>query len=69
MLSILVPVVTTVLGFVFGLAVGRRTSHMNQVLLAPLDADERAVFLELIRRVADAAESLRDPLPALRAPH
>jgi DNA-directed RNA polymerase specialized sigma24 family protein len=34
-----------------------------------LDADERAVFLELIRRVADAAESLRDPLPALRAPH
>lgn len=34
MLSILVPVVTTVLGFVFGLAVGRRTSHMNQVLLA-----------------------------------
>ncbi len=46
-----------------------RTARMNQVFLAPLDADERAVFLELIRRVADAAESLRDPLPALRAPH
>lgn len=46
-----------------------RTARMNQVFLAPLDADERAVFMDLMRRVADAAEGLRDPRPALGAPH
>ncbi|MFJ9667908.1 MarR family winged helix-turn-helix transcriptional regulator [Streptomyces sp. NPDC101219] len=38
-----------------------RTARMNRVFLAPLDAAERAVFIELVRRVADAAESLRHP--------
>ncbi|MFI9616399.1 MarR family winged helix-turn-helix transcriptional regulator [Streptomyces sp. NPDC052023] len=38
-----------------------RTARMNQVFLAPLSTDERTRFLELIRRVADAAERLRDP--------
>ncbi|MFE1262729.1 MarR family winged helix-turn-helix transcriptional regulator [Streptomyces albogriseolus] len=38
-----------------------RTARMNQVLLAPLDPAERELFLDLIRRVADAAETLRDP--------
>ncbi|EPH39810.1 MarR family transcriptional regulator [Streptomyces aurantiacus] len=39
-----------------------RTARMNQVFLAPLGDEERAVFLGLMRRVADAAERLRDPL-------
>ncbi|MEU6121216.1 MarR family transcriptional regulator [Streptomyces sp. NPDC047123] len=38
-----------------------RTARMNQVLLAPLSTAEQSVFLDLIQRVADAAESLRDP--------
>ncbi|MFF1374776.1 MarR family winged helix-turn-helix transcriptional regulator [Streptomyces sp. NPDC058308] len=38
-----------------------RTARMNQVLLAPLSAEERSVFLDLIQRVADAAEDLRNP--------
>ncbi|MET8831927.1 MarR family transcriptional regulator [Streptomyces sp. NPDC004610] len=38
-----------------------RAARMNQVLLAPLTSDERTQFLELIRRVADAAEGLRNP--------
>ncbi|MEU1328998.1 MarR family transcriptional regulator [Streptomyces sp. NPDC005865] len=38
-----------------------RTARMNQVLLAPLSAAERSVFLDLIQRVADAAEDLRNP--------
>ncbi|MFV2118810.1 MarR family winged helix-turn-helix transcriptional regulator [Streptomyces sp. Act-28] len=38
-----------------------RTARMNQVFLAPLGADERALFLDLMRRVADAAEGLRHP--------
>ncbi|GGX07338.1 transcriptional regulator [Streptomyces malachitofuscus] len=46
-----------------------RTARMNQIFLAPLDADERAVFMDLMRRVADAAEGLRDPRPALGVPH
>ncbi|MCX3058600.1 MarR family winged helix-turn-helix transcriptional regulator [Streptomyces beihaiensis] len=37
-----------------------RTARMNQVFLAPLDADEQTVFFDLLRRVADAAEDLRD---------
>ncbi|MFH9180071.1 MarR family winged helix-turn-helix transcriptional regulator [Streptomyces albogriseolus] len=37
-----------------------RTARMNQVLLAPLDPAERELFIDLIRRVADAAEALRD---------
>ncbi|MGW3254335.1 MarR family winged helix-turn-helix transcriptional regulator [Streptomyces fungicidicus] len=45
-----------------------RTARMNQVLLAPLDPGEQAVFIDLIRRVADAAEGLRDPAPSLTAP-
>ncbi|MET7361747.1 MarR family transcriptional regulator [Streptomyces sp. NPDC005562] len=40
-----------------------RTARMNQVLLAPLSAAERSVFLDLIQRVADAAEDLRNPMP------
>ncbi|MFF1545697.1 MarR family winged helix-turn-helix transcriptional regulator [Streptomyces sp. NPDC058291] len=38
-----------------------RTARMNQVFLSPLSADEQAVFLELIQRVSDAAEGLRNP--------
>ncbi|MEU1116666.1 MULTISPECIES: MarR family transcriptional regulator [unclassified Streptomyces] len=40
-----------------------RTARMNQVLLAPLSTAERSVFLDLIQRVADAAEDLRNPMP------
>ncbi|MCC3767974.1 MarR family winged helix-turn-helix transcriptional regulator [Streptomyces sp. UNOC14_S4] len=36
-----------------------RTARMNQVLLAPLDPQERSAFLELLKRVSDAAEGLR----------
>ena len=43
-----------------------RTARMNQVFLAPLDADEQALFIDLIRRVADAAEELRSPAEVLR---
>ncbi|MFE4546705.1 MULTISPECIES: MarR family winged helix-turn-helix transcriptional regulator [unclassified Streptomyces] len=45
-----------------------RTARMNQIFLAPLSAEERTVFLDLIRRVSDAAESLRDPADAVPAP-
>ncbi|MDK1348521.1 MarR family transcriptional regulator [Streptomyces sp. 378] len=45
-----------------------RTARMNQVFLAPLTADERTVFFDLIRRVADAAEELRNPEEPLVAP-
>ncbi|MFF7375236.1 MarR family winged helix-turn-helix transcriptional regulator [Streptomyces massasporeus] len=45
-----------------------RTARMNQVFLAPLTADERTVFFDLIRRVADAAEGLRNPEEPLVAP-
>ncbi|MCX4830640.1 MarR family transcriptional regulator [Streptomyces sp. NBC_01016] len=38
-----------------------RTARMNQIFLAPLDADERGVFFDLIQRVCDAAEGLRYP--------
>ncbi|MGY0490525.1 MarR family winged helix-turn-helix transcriptional regulator [Streptomyces sp. WG-D5] len=36
-----------------------RTARMNQVFLAPLEAEERVVFFDLIQRVCDAAETLR----------
>ncbi|MBC7269038.1 MAG: winged helix DNA-binding protein [Streptomyces sp.] len=42
-----------------------RTARMNQVFLAPLSAEEQTVFLDLIRRVADAAEGLRNPAEPL----
>ncbi|NEC85888.1 MarR family winged helix-turn-helix transcriptional regulator [Streptomyces sp. SID12501] len=45
-----------------------RTARMNQVFLAPLSADEQTVFLDLIQRVADAAEGLRNPAEPLAAP-
>ncbi|MER6996173.1 MarR family transcriptional regulator [Streptomyces sp. NPDC000410] len=38
-----------------------RTARMNQIFLAPLDPQEQSTFLELLRRVADAAEGLRNP--------
>ncbi|MEU5576377.1 MarR family transcriptional regulator [Streptomyces huasconensis] len=38
-----------------------RTARMNQVFLAPLSTEEQSLFFDLTRRVADAAESLRDP--------
>ncbi|MFF6779422.1 MarR family transcriptional regulator [Streptomyces sp. NPDC012510] len=44
-----------------------RTARMNQVFLAPLSAEEREVFFELIRRVADAAEELRSPTASMDA--
>ncbi|RVU28888.1 MarR family transcriptional regulator [Streptomyces antnestii] len=38
-----------------------RTARMNRIFLAPLSADEQAVFFDLIQRVSDAAEGLRNP--------
>ncbi|MEV1061887.1 MarR family transcriptional regulator [Streptomyces sp. NPDC050263] len=38
-----------------------RTARMNQVFLSPLSAAEQTQFLELIQRVSDAAEGLRNP--------
>ncbi|WP_306316575.1 MULTISPECIES: MarR family winged helix-turn-helix transcriptional regulator [unclassified Streptomyces] len=38
-----------------------RTARMNQIFLAPLDGDERAIFFDVIQRVCDATESLRRP--------
>ncbi|MFE6690495.1 MarR family winged helix-turn-helix transcriptional regulator [Streptomyces sp. NPDC057743] len=38
-----------------------RTARMNEVFLAPLAPQERSTFLELLRRVSDAAEDLRNP--------
>ena len=40
---------------------GVRIARMNQVFLAPLAPGEQAVFVDLLRRVADAAEGLRNP--------
>lgn len=37
-----------------------RTARMNRVFLAPLAEDERAVLLDLMGRVAAAAEQVRD---------
>ncbi|MBK3563373.1 MULTISPECIES: MarR family winged helix-turn-helix transcriptional regulator [unclassified Streptomyces] len=44
-----------------------RTARMNQVFLAPLSAEEQGVFLDLIQRVSDAAEGLRNPTEPLAA--
>ncbi|MFS8202802.1 MarR family winged helix-turn-helix transcriptional regulator [Streptomyces sp. CWNU-52B] len=38
-----------------------RTARMNQVFLAPLSGEEQALFFDLLQRVADAAEGLRNP--------
>ncbi|MFF3445755.1 MarR family winged helix-turn-helix transcriptional regulator [Streptomyces sp. NPDC002667] len=46
-----------------------RAARMNQVFLAPLSAEEQGVFLDLVQRVSDAAEGLRNPAEPLRAPH
>ncbi|MDR6976141.1 DNA-binding MarR family transcriptional regulator [Streptomyces sp. 3330] len=45
-----------------------RTARMNQVFLSPLSAAEQTLFLELIQRVSDAAEGLRNPGEPLVAP-
>ncbi|MCX5527766.1 winged helix DNA-binding protein [Streptomyces bobili] len=42
-----------------------RASRMSQVFLAPLSGDEQTLFFDLIRRVADAAEGLRNPAEPL----
>lgn len=44
-----------------------RTARMNQVFLAPLSAEEQTQFLDLIRRVADAVEGLRNPAEPVAA--
>ncbi|MGW2783723.1 MarR family winged helix-turn-helix transcriptional regulator [Streptomyces populi] len=46
-----------------------RTTRMNQVFLAPLSAEEQDLFLDLVQRVSDAAEGLRNPPEPLRAQH
>ncbi|MFJ9038440.1 MarR family winged helix-turn-helix transcriptional regulator [Streptomyces sp. NPDC102406] len=46
-----------------------RTARMNQIFLAPLTSDEQQVFFDLIQRVADAAEGLRNPGEPVVAPH
>ncbi|MGW3422724.1 MarR family winged helix-turn-helix transcriptional regulator [Streptomyces phaeochromogenes] len=38
-----------------------RTARMNQVFLAPLSGEEQTVFFDLLQRVSDAAEGLRNP--------
>ncbi|MFD5751723.1 MarR family winged helix-turn-helix transcriptional regulator [Streptomyces sp. NPDC127033] len=38
-----------------------RAARMNQVFLGPLTPAEQAVFLDLLQRVSEAAESLRNP--------
>lgn len=45
-----------------------RTARMNQVFLSPLSAAEQTLFLELIQRVSDVAEGLRNPGEPLVAP-
>ncbi|MFF2502259.1 MarR family winged helix-turn-helix transcriptional regulator [Streptomyces sp. NPDC058067] len=45
-----------------------RTARMNRIFLAPLSADEQAVFFDLIQRVSDAAEGLRNPTEPLTEP-
>ncbi|MFF7333115.1 MarR family transcriptional regulator [Streptomyces sp. NPDC008150] len=45
-----------------------RTARMNQVFLAPLSAAEQSQFLDLLRRVSDAAEGLRNPTEPVAAP-
>ncbi|MBT2510528.1 winged helix DNA-binding protein [Streptomyces sp. ISL-98] len=47
--------------------VSLRAARMNQVFLAPLAPEEQTAFLQLLRRVADAAEELRSPRPVDRA--
>ncbi|MGP4086508.1 MarR family winged helix-turn-helix transcriptional regulator [Streptomyces sp. KR55] len=44
-----------------------RTARMNQVFLAPLSAAEQTQFLDLLRRVSDTAEGLRNPVEPLVA--
>ncbi|MEU2586011.1 MarR family transcriptional regulator [Streptomyces avermitilis] len=44
-----------------------RTARMNQVFLAPLSAEEQTQFFDLIQRVSDAAEGLRNPAEPLTA--
>jgi MarR family transcriptional regulator, temperature-dependent positive regulator of motility len=44
-----------------------RTARMNQVFLAPLSAEEQTLFFDLIGRVSDAAEGLRNPAEPLVA--
>jgi DNA-binding MarR family transcriptional regulator len=44
-----------------------RTARMNQVFLAPLSAEEQGVFFDLVQRVSDAAEGLRNPTEPLAA--
>ncbi|MGW7065397.1 MarR family winged helix-turn-helix transcriptional regulator [Streptomyces sp. NPDC054855] len=45
-----------------------RTARMNQVFLGPLSAAEQTVFFDLIQRVSDAAEGLRNPIEPVAAP-
>lgn len=42
-----------------------RVARMNQVFLGPLSAEEQTQFMDLIRRVSDAAEGLRNPAEPL----
>lgn len=44
-----------------------RAARMNQVFLGPLSAEEQTVFFDLLRRVSDAAEGLRNPEEPLGA--
>lgn len=44
-----------------------RTARMNQIFLGPLSADEQTVFFDLIQRVSEAAEGLRNPVETVAA--
>ncbi|GAA0912127.1 MarR family winged helix-turn-helix transcriptional regulator [Streptomyces thermoalcalitolerans] len=44
-----------------------RTARMNQVFLGPLSPEEQVLFLDLIRRVTEAAEGLRNPAEPVAA--
>lgn len=40
----------------------RRSGRMIEILLAPLDSDERGQLLALLSRVAEAGERIKDPV-------
>jgi DNA-binding MarR family transcriptional regulator len=46
-------------------AVTRAVTHMNQVLLAPLDDDEQATLMSLLARVIASGERLKSPAAVL----
>jgi MarR family transcriptional regulator, temperature-dependent positive regulator of motility len=44
-----------------------RTARMNQVFLGPLSVAERSLFFELLQRVSEAAETIRNAVDSVAA--